>query len=109
MNFYNKYLASKRKSIFLPDFKAFELRRAPSFTALDLADITVHAFLNCSDKCLHFLTLAFGFSLHTSVGQVADEAGDIELRRHLQHGKTEADTLHVSGKKYCLVMNLSHE
>jgi hypothetical protein len=109
MNFYNKCLTSKRKSVFSPNFKAFELRRAPPFTALDLADITVHAFLNCGDKCLHFLTLAFGFSLHASVGQVADKAGDIKLRRNLQHGNTETDTLDVSGKKYCLVMNFSHE
>lgn len=71
--------------------------------------MTVHALLDCRDKCLHFAGLALGFEVHAPIGQVDDEAGHLELSRHLQHRITEADTLHVPGEKCCLVMNFRHE
>jgi hypothetical protein len=65
----------------------------------------VHALAYSLNELIHRSRRTFRFETHPPVGLIANEAGDIELFRDLQHCISKADTLNVSFKQYSGVIN----
>lgn len=67
-----------------------------------------HLLFDRGDEGRDLVRLALGLELHTSVGQIADEARDLETLRDLQCLVAEPDPLHPSGEMNDLVMHIGH-